>query len=71
MKSYQVEFERKSYVTICVEANSQGEAESLAWRKIENATDVNDAHWDITYIEEQFAIDDSRSNGPHTKEQTP
>lgn len=55
MKSYQIEFERKSYATIYVDASSQEEAETLAWAKIERGTDVNDAQWDISYIEEQDA----------------
>lgn len=55
MKSYQVEFERKSYVTICVDASSQEEAEALAWAQIERGTDVYDAQWDISYVEEQTA----------------
>lgn len=53
MKSYQIEFERKSYTTICVDAETQEQAEALAWAQIERGTDVNDAQWDISYIEEQ------------------
>lgn len=53
MRSFQVEFERKSYVTICVDAPSREEAEALAWAKIELGTDVQDAQWEISYIEEQ------------------
>lgn len=55
MKSYQIEFERKSYTTICVDASSQEEAEALAWAQIVRGTDVNDSQWDISYIEEQDA----------------
>jgi hypothetical protein len=53
MKSYQIEFIRTSYTTICVDAESKEEAEILAWKKIELGTDVNDSHWDIYSTEEQ------------------
>lgn len=53
MKCYQVEFERKSYTTICVDANSQEDAEKLAWAKIQLGTDVQDAQWELSYVEEQ------------------
>lgn len=53
MKSYQIEFERKSYATIWVEAETKEQAETLAWAQIERGTDVSDSHWDITSIEEE------------------
>lgn len=53
MKSYQIEFTRTSYITICVDAESKEDAEILAWEKVEHGTDVNDSHWDISFIEEQ------------------
>ena len=53
MKTYEIEFERKSYTTIYVEANTQEEAEILAWRQIEHGTNVNDAQWNISSIEER------------------
>ena len=55
MKSYQIEFERTSYTTICVDAENQEQAEALAWAQIERGTDVNDSNWNIAYIEEQTA----------------
>lgn len=66
MKTYQIELKRTSYVTMNIEAESQDQAEELAW--LELASDGSygdrDAHWDIESIEEEeFATDETRSYG--------
>lgn len=53
MKNFQIEFERKSYTTIWVEAETKEQAEALAWSQVERGADVSDTHWDITLIEEK------------------
>lgn len=52
MKTYTVELERTSYITVTVEADSREEAERKAWLEIEDRPDSDDASWDITYLEE-------------------
>jgi hypothetical protein len=51
MKTYQIEFKRTSYINIEVEAESQDEAEALAWKGIEQDYYKDDGHWDIESIE--------------------
>lgn len=65
MNHYAVELSRTVYITIHVDARDPTEAEELAWREIENGNYEGDAHWEISDIYEQFATDDTRSNGPH------
>lgn len=51
MKTFEIEFRRVSYITLWIDAESKEEAESKAWREVENnRADINDAHWDIEYI---------------------
>jgi hypothetical protein len=51
MKTYQIELKRTSYINIEVEAESQDEAEALAWKSIEQDYYRDDGHWDIESIE--------------------
>ena len=65
MKKYQIELKRTSYINIEVEAESQDEAEALAWKGIEQDYYKDDGHWDIESIEvEDIATDETRSYGP-------
>ena len=53
MKTYQIELKRVSYVNVTVDAETQDEAEALAWKDIENnCVDINDANWELESIEE-------------------
>ena len=51
MKTYQIELKRVSYVNIEIEAESQDEAEALAWKGIQQDYYRDDGHWDIESIE--------------------
>lgn len=51
MKTYQIELKRVSYVNMTIEAESQDEAEALAWKGIEQDYYRDDGHWDIESIE--------------------
>lgn len=53
MKQYAVELSRTVYITIHVEAQDEDEAETLAWREIENGNYNGDAHWELSDITEQ------------------
>jgi len=67
MKHFAVELKRTSYVTVYVEAETKDQAEQLAWNEIngDEAYGVSDdAAWECSDIYEQFAIDETRSNGP-------
>jgi hypothetical protein len=65
MKTYQIELRRTSYINIEVEAESQDEAEALAWRGVEQDYYRDDGHWEIESIEEnEIATDETRSYGP-------
>jgi hypothetical protein len=65
MKKYQIELKRTSYINIEVEAESQDEAEALAWKGVEQDYYKDDGHWDIESIEvEDIATDETRSYGP-------
>jgi hypothetical protein len=66
MKHFAVELMRTSYVTVYVEAETKDQAENLAWREIngdESYGVSDDAHWECSDIYEQFATDETRSNG--------
>jgi hypothetical protein len=55
MKTYEVELQRTSYITVTVEADNEDEAEKLAWKRIEaDGVNINDSHWDVESIEEIF-----------------
>jgi hypothetical protein len=51
MKTYQIELKRTSYINIEIEAESQDEAEALAWKGVEQDYYRDDGHWDIESIE--------------------
>ena len=57
MKSYQVELKRVSYVNMYVEAQSQDEAEHLAWDELasDKSWGEGNASWDLESIEEVTA----------------
>jgi hypothetical protein len=53
MKTYQIELKRVSYVNLTIEADSQDEAETLAWRELasDGSYGDSDANWEIESIE--------------------
>ena len=55
MKTYQIELKRVSYVNLTIEADSQDEAEELAWQELtsDGSYGDSDADWDIESIELQ------------------
>jgi hypothetical protein len=55
MKTYQIELKRTSYVTLSIEADTQDEAEELAWLELasDGSYGYRDADWDIESIEEE------------------
>lgn len=57
MKTYQVEMQRVSYEIVTVEAETEEEAERLAWIEIErgNTWGGGDAAWEISDVEEETA----------------
>jgi hypothetical protein len=66
MKHFAVELKRTSYVTVYVEAETKDQAETLAWQEIESGESygiADDADWECADIYEQFATDETRSNG--------
>jgi hypothetical protein len=55
MKTFVVELKRTSYVNLTIEADSQDEAEALAWAEIESGESygiTDDADWNFNHIEE-------------------
>lgn len=54
MKHFAVELTRTVYITIHVEAQDKDEAETLAWKQIENGDYNVDAHWEISDISEEL-----------------
>jgi hypothetical protein len=55
MKTFVVELKRTSYVNLTIEADSQEEAEALAWAEIESGESygiTDDADWNLNHIEE-------------------
>jgi hypothetical protein len=65
MKTYQIELKRTSYINIEAEAESQDEAEALAWKGVEQDYYRDEGHWEIESIEEnEIATDETRSYGP-------
>ena len=66
MKTFQIEFKRTSYINLEIEAESQEEAEALAWEDIKEDYYKEDGDWEIESIEEyELATDETRSYGPH------
>lgn len=57
MKTYQVELVRSSYEIVTVEAETEDEAERLAWIEIErgNTWGGGDTAWEISDVEEVTA----------------
>jgi hypothetical protein len=51
MKTYQIELKRTSYINIEIEAETQDEAEALAWKGVEHDYYKDDGHWEIESIE--------------------
>ena len=53
MKTYQIELKRVSYVNLTIEADSQDEAETLAWRELasDGSYGDSDANWTLESIE--------------------
>jgi hypothetical protein len=65
MKVFQIEFKRTSYINLEIEAESQEEAEALAWEDIKEDYYKEDGDWEIESIEEyELATDETRSYGP-------
>ena len=65
MKVFQIEFKRTSYINLEIEAESQEEAEALAWEDIKEDYYKEDGDWEIESIEEyEIATDETRSYGP-------
>lgn len=55
MKTYEVELRRTSYITMTVEADTEDEAEEVAWKRIEaDVVNINDSQWDVESVEEVF-----------------
>lgn len=53
MKTYEIELKRESYITLTIEADSEDQAESIAWEELErNYPHVNDSTWLVESIEE-------------------
>lgn len=64
MKQFAVELKRTSYVTIYVDAETKEKAEDAAWLELQTSDyDDSDADWACADIYEQFATDETRSNG--------
>lgn len=57
MKYYQVELKRVSYVNINIEAESQEEAEALAWNELasDGSYGEGDASWELESVAEVTA----------------
>ena len=56
MKTYEVELKRVSYVSLDIEAESQDEAEALAWIALESHGSYGEhASWELESIEEVIA----------------
>jgi hypothetical protein len=53
MKTYEVELRRTSYIIVTVEAETQEEAEALAFQEVETKGDSAYANWEVESIEEK------------------
>ena len=66
MKHFAVELKRTSYITIHIDAETKEQAEDSAWLELRTSDYTGeDPDWQCSDIYEQFATDESRSNGPH------
>ena len=65
MKQFAVELKRTAYVTIYVDAETKEQAEDAAWAELQAGESYygEDADWECADIYEQFATDETRSNG--------
>jgi hypothetical protein len=52
MKTFEVELRRTSYIVIAVQAETQDEAEELAWKELDNRADTGHATWEVESVEE-------------------
>ncbi len=65
MKTYSIELRRTSFVNLTIEAETKEQAEDLAWKEIESYEYHSaNADWEIGFIDELFADDESRNFGP-------
>ena len=67
MKTYQIELKRTSYVNLTIEAESEDEAEALAWQELasDGSYGTESADWEVESIElDDIATDETRSYGP-------
>jgi hypothetical protein len=51
MKTYYIELKRTSYVNLTIEAESEDEAENLAWKEIDKNYYRDDGSWELESIE--------------------
>lgn len=65
MKTYQIELKRVSYVNLTIEADSQDEAETLAWRELasDGSYGDSDANWAIESIELEYETEPETETG--------
>ena len=52
MKQFEIEFQRISYVSVWVEAESKEQAETVAWENLNEDHYTKDAAWEINEIHE-------------------
>jgi hypothetical protein len=53
MKTYQIELKRTCYVNLTIEADSQDEAEALAWQELasDGSYGESDSNWELESVE--------------------
>lgn len=51
MKTYHIELKRTSYLNLTIEAESEDEAENLAWKEIDQLYYRDDGSWELESIE--------------------
>lgn len=52
MKTFEIEFKRTSYITLTIEAENEDEAETLAWKQVDQDYYRDDGSWEIEYVKE-------------------
>jgi hypothetical protein len=55
MKTYEVELQRTSYITVTVEAENEDDAEAKAYKQVHQDYYKDDASWTTESIEEIFS----------------
>ncbi len=55
MKTYEVELQRTSYITMTVEAENEDDAEAIAYKRIHDGHEDDCAEWTTESIEEIFS----------------